>query len=154
MREPHRQIWPEFWNAERTMRSRLACQSESANTRVGFLPPSSSDTFFSSGPAMPAMRRPTAVLPVKEIARTASCCTIDSPASTPPPWTTLSTPAGRPASCASSASMAAVAGVTSDGLATTVLPAARAGAIFQVNRYRGRFHGEIVPTTPSGWRRV
>src|SRR5690606_21333931 len=101
-----------------------------------------------------AMRRPTVVLPVKETARTASCCTIASPASTPPPCTTLSTPGGTPASCASPASLAAVAGGTSDGLATTVLPAARAGVIFQVQRYRGRFHGEIVPTTPSGWRRV
>ena len=35
---------------------------------------------------------------------------------------------------AESASMAAVHGVSSDGLATTVLPVAIAGAIFQVKR--------------------
>ena len=52
------------------------------------------------------------------------------------------------------ASIVAVRGVTSDGLATTVLPAASAGAIFQVNRYSGRFHGLMQPTTPSGRRRV
>ena len=40
------------------------------------------------------------------------------------------------------------------GFATTVFPAARAGAIFQLNKYRGRFHGEMQPTTPSGWRSV
>jgi len=66
----------------------------------------------------------------------------------------LSTPLGKPISAASSPSIVAVTGVTSDGLATTVLPAASAGAIFQVNRYSGRFHGEIVATTPSGWRNV
>ena len=66
----------------------------------------------------------------------------------------LSTPSGNPIAAATSPSMVAVAGVTSEGLATTVLPAASAGAIFQVNRYSGRFHGEIVATTPSGWRRV
>ena len=45
-------------------------------------------------------------------------------------------------------------GVTSEGLATTQLPGASAGAIFQVSRYSGRFHGEMQPTTPSGWRSV
>lgn len=38
----------------------------------------------------------------------------------------------------------------SDGLATTVLPVASAGAIFRVNRYGGRFQGEISPATPPG----
>src|SRR5690606_39288999 len=53
MREPHRQICPEFWNAERTMIGSCPRQSLSANTIVGFLPPSSSETFFSIGAAMP-----------------------------------------------------------------------------------------------------
>ena len=35
-----------------------------------------------------------------------------------------------------------------------VHPAARAGAIFQVNKYSGKFHGEMVLTTPSGLRKV
>ena len=30
------------------------------------------------------------------------------------------------------------------------LPAAKAGAIFQVNKYKGKFHGEINPTIPMG----
>ena len=46
------------------------------------------------------------------------------------PQTTLSTPGGRN-SCASSASRTVEAGVVSDGLSTTVLPAASAGPIFQ-----------------------
>ncbi len=53
-----------------------------------------------------------------------------------------------------SVGIVAVRGVTSDGLATTVLPAASAGAIFQVNRYSGKFHGLMQPTTPSGSRSV
>src|SRR5690606_8639369 len=101
-----------------------------------------------------AMRRPTAVLPVNDTALTAGCTTIASPTFGPRPCTMFSTPAGNPISAASEPSIVAVIGVTSDGLATTVLPAASAGAIFQVNRYSGRFQGEIVATTPSGWRRV
>src|SRR5690606_23528557 len=97
---------------------------------------------------------PTAVLPVKETALTAGCTTMASPTFGPRPCTTLSTPAGNPISAASAPSIVAVTGVTSDGLATTVLPAASAGAIFQVNRYSGRFHGEIVATTPNGCRKV
>jgi hypothetical protein len=44
----------------------------------------------------------------------------------------------------------AVIGVISEGFATTQLPAARAGAIFQVKRYRGKFHGLMQETTPKG----
>ena len=47
-----------------------------------------------------------------------------------------------------------VKGVSSDGLATAVQPVASAGATFQVNRYSGRFHGEISPATPRGARSV
>jgi hypothetical protein len=32
-------------------------------------------------------------------------------------------------------------GVISEGFATTVQPAAKAGAIFQLNKYKGKFHG-------------
>ena len=46
------------------------------------------------------------------------------------PQTTLSTPGGRN-SAAISASSSVDTGVVSDGLSTTVLPAASAGAIFQ-----------------------
>lgn len=42
--------------------------------------------------------------------------------------------------------------VISLGLHTTVQPAIRAGAILNVNRYNGRFHGEMSPATPTGLR--
>ena len=57
------------------------------------------------------------------------CCTSVRPVSRSP-HTTLSTPGGRN-SAASSAIIVEVAGVVSEGLRTTVLPAASAGAIFQ-----------------------
>jgi hypothetical protein len=41
-------------------------------------------------------------------------------------------------------------GVTSEGFATTQFPAAIAGAIFQENKYKGKFQGDIQPTTPIG----
>jgi hypothetical protein len=39
-------------------------------------------------------------------------------------------------------------------LSTTVLPAARAGAIFQDESRKGKFQGTMAPTTPTGWRSV
>ena len=68
----------------------------------------------------------------------------------PRPCTMFNTPGGRPASLHSSPSRKAVMGVTSEGLATAVFPVAKAGAIFHVKRYSGRFHGEISPATPRG----
>src|SRR5215213_229637 len=121
-------------------------QSLSAKTKVGFLPPSSSDSFFNAGVANEAIRLPTRVLPVNDTARTSGWDTIGSPTSGPSPWTIFSTPLGNPICAASSPNIVAVNGVTSEGLATTVFPAANAGAIFQVNRYSGRFHGDIVAT--------
>ncbi|MNN82920.1 hypothetical protein D3C81_1999120 [compost metagenome] len=69
----------------------------------------------------------------------------------PKPCTRLNTPSGSPTDCITSASRVAVPGVSSDGLATTALPHASAGATFQLNRSRGRFHGEMMPTTPKGF---
>ncbi|GIX12338.1 MAG: hypothetical protein KatS3mg118_0297 [Paracoccaceae bacterium] len=45
-------------------------------------------------------------------------------------------------------------GENSAGLCTTVQPAARAGAIFQVDSMKGVFHGVITPTGPIGTRPV
>ena len=53
-----------------------------------------------------------------------------------------------------SPSRAAVAGVSSEGFTTTVLPQASAGATFQVISSSGRFHGHTTAMTPFGSRRV
>src|SRR5262249_2042460 len=111
----------------------------------GFLPPSSSVTFLNSGAAVRAISAPVTVPPVNEIVFTAGWATMAAPAFAPVPWTTFNTPGGSPASRQISVSRWAVIGVNSDGLATAVLPVARAGATFQVNRYRGRFQGEMRP---------
>ncbi len=52
-----------------------------------------------------------------------------SPTTGPVPVTRLNTPAGKPAESMTSARMKASSGVTSDGLSTTQLPAASAGAV-------------------------
>src|SRR5262249_12922923 len=49
-----------------------------------------------------------------------------------------------------SAKASAVSGVVSAGLSTTVLPQARAGAIFQASISSGKFHGMTWPATPRG----
>ena len=69
--------------------------------------------------------------PVSDTMRTAGCVTIASPTGLPRPQTTLNTPRGS-TSNDSSARRSVDSGVSSDGLSTMVLPAASAGAIFQI----------------------
>ncbi len=80
------------------------------------------------------MARPVSVPPVKVMALTSGCATMAAPARAPRPCTMLSAPGGNPASRARRPSNHAVVGASSLGLATTVQPAASAGAIFQVNK--------------------
>ena len=131
-------------------RSRLA----SSNTMTGFLPPSSKCTRFRVGAPWAMMRAPVADSPTKAMALMASCSVSALPASSPMPCTVFRTPGGNPASLHISASSCAVSGLHSAGLCTTVQPAARAGAIFQVDSMKGVFHGVITPTGPIGWRIV
>src|SRR5690348_2100730 len=135
--------WP---TACPTARSRSA----SANTSNGDFPPSSSETGVSCPPAAAATCRPVAPEPVKATRATPGCATSGAPASAPRPWTTLNTPSGRPASRVMSASRLAVSGAHSGGLATTVFPAASAGAMRQVASINGAFHGVITAVTPDG----
>ena len=48
----------------------------------------------------------------------------------------------------------AVSGVLLAGFQMTGLPATSAGAIFQTGIRIGKFHGVMMPTTPSGTRTV
>ena len=86
--------------------------------------------------AVRAMIRPVSTLPVSETIATFGWRTSASPAVSPCPVTTLSTPAGR-MSAVISASRSAVNGVSSEGLSTTVFPAASAGPSFQVAMLSG-----------------
>ena len=97
--------------------------------------------------------RPTAVEPVNESLRTTGLAhstwptAIDCSLSQ---VTTLTTPGGKPARCASSANASAVSGVCSAGLMTIVQPAAIAGATLRVIIAIGKFHGVIAAHTPIG----
>ena len=93
---------------------------------------------------------PTEVEPVKTTFRTSGCVTNRLPTMLPLPGRTLNTPSGIPARSASSPKRMAVSGVYSAGFNTTVFPAARAGANPQPAIGMGKFHGTIIPTTPSG----
>src|SRR3977135_1407396 len=63
------------------------------------------------------------------------------------------TPAGNPASSATSASMTpAETGANSDGLTTTVFPAATGEMTARQDRTLAPFHGVKLATTPSGRR--
>jgi len=76
------------------------------------------------------------VEPVKAMQATLGSSTSASPTSWPVPVTTLITPGGRcDIDCSTRRSVAS--GVSSDDLMTTVLPAARAGAIFHTRRSSG-----------------
>src|SRR5262245_36552427 len=125
-------------------------RSASANTSSGDLPPSSRDTGVSCAPAAAAIMRPVAAEPVNATLARSGCATSAAPASVPRPWTTLKAPSGRPASRVTSASRLAVSGAHSGGFATTVFPAASAGAIRQVASMSGAFHGVITAVTPAG----
>ena len=70
----------------------------------------------------------------------------------PGPITKLNTPAGIPASAIIFVNSQAQAGACSAGFITTVLPYARAGAIFHAGIAIGKFHGVIRPTTPTASR--
>ncbi len=65
-----------------------------------------------------------------------------------PPCTRLKTPAGRPAACAISPSAAPVAGVSSEGLKTTVLPAISAEPAMPIESATGKLNGAMTAKTP------
>ena len=65
---------------------------------LGFLPPSSNDSFLNFGAATAAILSPVDVPPVKEIALISVCSTMACPVLPPNPCTMFSTPAGNPAS--------------------------------------------------------
>ena len=91
---------------------------------------------------------------MNETASIRSSVTSASPSAPPAPVMTFSTPAGRPASCSSAASLMPMIGVAEAGLNTTVLPTTSAGAIFQTGIESGKFQGVIIAQTPSGTRRL
>ena len=125
-------------------------RSQSANTILALLPPSSSVTRLTWAAAPAITLVPTSVEPVNTILRTSGWLTNRSPTTEPLPGSTWNRSSGRPASTASSPSRMEVSGVHSAGLSTTALPAASAGAKPHDAIGIGKFHGVITPITPIG----
>ena len=117
---------------------------QSSNTIFGDLPPSSSETFLKVLAASSFTLAPVVLPPVKATLATFGWVTRGSPTTAPYPVTTLTTPGGNPDSAITSFTNSSTdADVYSDGLMTTVHPAAKAGASFQVVSISGEFHGVI-----------
>lgn len=84
--------------------------------------------------AAPATRRPTSVEPVKASFENPSCSSIYCPVVGPSPVIIFTTPGGN-ISAAILANSNKLTDVSGDGLMTTVLPAAIAGAFPPLNNY-------------------
>ena len=138
----------------KTVASTARSISASSNTITGFLPPSSKCTRFRVFAPWAMIMLPVRLSPTKPIARMRGCSVSALPASSPKPFTRFHTPLGSPASSAISTKSRADRGENSAGLCTTVQPAAKAGAIFQVDSIKGVFHGVMIPTGPKGAREV
>lgn len=118
-------------------KSTAVSKSASAKTTLGFLPPSSSATFFTVAAAVAMIRLPVSTPPVKDTMSTRGSSESGAPTSGPVPRTRLAAPAGSPASSNALISRIEVEGVSSAGLRTIVLPARSAGATFQLACSRG-----------------
>ncbi len=68
----------------------------------------------------------------------------------PAPGSNCTAPGGTPASRNMPTARLAISGVSSAGLASTVLPAASAAATWPVKMASGKFHGLMQTTGPSG----
>ena len=124
----------------------------SSKKMLGLLPPSSSVTGMRFSLAYCMIRRPVVVSPVNAILRMRLLDASGLPASTPKPLTMLSTPGGSRSPMSSIEHVDRRRGLLG-GLEHDALPAASAGASFQIAMRIGKFHGMICPTTPSGsWK--
>src|SRR5450756_3234748 len=133
--------------------SMAASISASSNTRNGALPPSSIDGLSTLSAASCSSLRPTSVEPVNETTRTRGSCSI---ALTTGPerreGTTLTTPAGTPASSSTGISASMVSGVSDAGLSTTGQPAASAGPILRCLLYTSDAADDLLCVDLGGRR--
>ena len=88
--------------------------------------------------------------PVNVMCRISGWLARGAPASFPVPVTTLNVPSGSPALESISPNKSVVREVVSAGFATTLHPAARAGAIPRAAVERGKFQGIICNVMPAG----
>ncbi|OIR00850.1 hypothetical protein GALL_169860 [mine drainage metagenome] len=124
------QVWPQLRKQALTVLFTACAKSASSRITAADLPPSSSATRLTPAAASSETRTPAPVEPVNETMSTSGWRTSASPSVGPRPVTRLKTPGGNPAASITSARMKALSGATSEGLSTTVQPAASAGATF------------------------
>src|SRR4051794_41422783 len=149
------QVWPVAAKIPEIAPLTASSRMQSSNTMLGDLPPNSSDTFLNVLAASSLTRAPVTVPPVNATFATFGCVTNGSPATAPYPVTTLITPGGMSAaSITRRMNSSSDAEVYSDGLITTVQPAASAGASFQPVSIRGEFQGVMNAQTPTGSFRI
>src|SRR5579862_6584726 len=139
------QVWPVAPKMPASAPTTALSISASANTILGDLPPSSSVTGRRLRPAMAAISRATAGLPVKLTLSmlgepTSALPTLASPA------TTLITPGGNPAFSTNLQNSRVVADACSDGLMTTQLPAASAAGNLLASSAIGEFQAVMAAT--------
>ena len=141
---------PVVAKAARTHSIAARRRSAFAVTTAGFDPPISSATRRPGVSRFASrMRRPTGNEPVNSTPST-SGCVASRDATAPPPCTTLKTPAGNPASCASSAISCPTDAPFSLGLKTTVFPSKSAGTMWPFGRCAGKLNGPSTVITPCG----
>ena len=150
MRLVHTHVWPLLRNLHAIAPLTAASRSASSKMISGAWPPSSMLTFLTVSAHCLSRILPTSVEPVNDSLRTTSLPVSSPPTVRASPVTTLNTPLGMPARSASSASASAEYGVKLAGFATTVQPAASAGAHFLVIMAFGKFQGVIAAHTPTG----
>ena len=97
---------------------------------------------------------PVATEPVNVTWATSGWSTTAAPVVSPRPTRTPHVPRGSPASSSIPATARVDSGATSDGLTSTVLPAASDGATPRNIWLSGEFHGVMWATTPNGSRTV
>ena len=152
MRDPALHDWPELTTIAATSRATESASASSSRMMLADLPPSSCATRLTVGAAFLATSMPARVDPVNETMSTSGCEDNATPTVGPSPLTRLNTPGGTPASSRISANTSPLSGAISDGLSTTVQPAARAGATLAPIWFSGQFQGVISAQTPTGSR--
>ncbi len=145
------QTCPQLRKAARNSRSAIRSTSTSSSRMAASLPPSSRVTRARPPAAPAATARPVAAEPVNVTCRTPGCEARTAPSGSRP-VTTVSTPSGRTEDSTDPSSRVA-SGVYGEGLSTTVLPAASAGANFAEASWSGKFHGTTAATGPSDRQR-
>ncbi|CAM5596686.1 hypothetical protein SANTM175S_08487 [Streptomyces antimycoticus] len=146
------QTCPQLRNAAQNNRSAIRSTSTSSSRMAASLPPSSRVTRASEAAAPSATDRPVAIEPVKVTWRIPGWDARRAPRGSRP-VTIVSTSWGRAAERTDPSSRVA-RGVNGEGLSTIVFPAASAGANFADASWRGKFHGTIAATGPSGRQRI